>query len=88
MGENSGGIKIDEKTVKNIFQEYKIFNADVLFREDCGVRKLLITINYWGGKIDDMIDVIEGNRKFVKCLYVYNKIDQIGLEDVDEIARK
>ena len=39
-------------------------------------------------QIDDMIDVIEGNRKFVKCLYVYNKIDQIGMEDVDEIARK
>ena len=35
-----------------------------------------------------MIDVIEGNRKFVKCLYVYNKIDQASLEEVDEIARK
>ncbi len=35
-----------------------------------------------------MIDVIEGNRKFVKCLYVYNKIDQVSLEEVDEIARK
>lgn len=35
-----------------------------------------------------MIDVIEGNRKFVKCLYVYNKIDQTSLEEVDEIARR
>jgi len=24
---------------------------------------------------DDLIDVIEGNRRYVKCLYVYNKID-------------
>lgn len=39
-------------------------------------------------KIDDLIDIIEGNRKFVKCLFVYNKIDQISLEEVDEIARK
>jgi len=29
-----------------------------------------------------------GNRKYVKCLYVYNKIDTISLEEVDEIARR
>lgn len=69
--------------VKNVMQEYKIHNADVLIRDD-------ITI-------DDFIDVIEGNtyspklkgnRKYVKCLYVYNKIDTISLEEVDEIARR
>jgi ribosome-interacting GTPase 1 len=45
----------------------------VLFREDC----------------DDiaLIDVIEGNRKYIKVVYVYNKIDQICLEDVDRLAR-
>jgi uncharacterized protein len=37
--------------------------------------------------IDDLIDVIEGNRKYVKCLYVYNKIDTVSMEEVDEIAR-
>jgi hypothetical protein len=31
----------------------------LLFKEDCSV--------------DDLIDVIEGNRRYVKCLYVYNK---------------
>jgi hypothetical protein len=46
----------------------------VLFRED-------ITV-------DDFIDVVEGNRKYLKCLYVYNKIDTISLEEVDEIARR
>ena len=53
---------------------YKIHNCDVLFREDC----------------DDvqLIDVIEGNRKYIKVVYVYNKIDQICLEDVDRLARK
>jgi len=37
--------------------------------------------------IDDVIDAIEGNRKYVRCLYVYNKIDTISIEEVDMIAR-
>ena len=65
--------KIDEKMVKNIFQEYKIHNAHVNFRGDYDV--------------DDLIDCIEGNRKYVKCLYVYNKIDTISLEEVDAISK-
>lgn len=46
--------------------EYKIHNADVLVHDD--------------STIDDLIDVIEGNRKYVNCLYCYNKIDTISLE--------
>lgn len=34
--------------------------SQLLFKEDCSV--------------DDLIDVIEGNRRYVKCLYVYNKV--------------
>ena len=60
--------------VKNVLQEYKIHNADVLIRDDVTV--------------DDLIDVIEGNRKYVKCLFVYNKIDQYTIEEVDEIAHR
>ena len=45
----------------------------VLFREDATV--------------DDLIDVIEGNRKYIKCVYVYNKIDVVGIDDVDRLAR-
>lgn len=37
--------------------------------------------------VDDMIDAIEGNRKYIRCLYVINKIDTISMEEVDEIAR-
>ncbi|CAD7699858.1 unnamed protein product [Ostreobium quekettii] len=65
---------MDEKLVLRILQEYKIHNADVLFREDATV--------------DDFIDVIEGNRRYIKCLYVYNKIDICCMEEVDEIARR
>ncbi|KAG0493074.1 hypothetical protein HPP92_006472 [Vanilla planifolia] len=46
----------------------------ILFREDATV--------------DDLIDVIEGNRKYMKCIYVYNKIDVIGIDDVDRLARQ
>ena len=41
----------------------QIFNAEVLFREDATA--------------DQFIDVIQGNRKYMNCLYVYNKIDQV-----------
>lgn len=34
----------------------EIFNADVIFREDCSC--------------DDLIDVIIGNRVYMPCLYV------------------
>lgn len=57
-----------------ILHNYRIHNAEVLFREDCDV--------------DQFIDVVEGNRKYIKCLYVYNKIDTLAIEEVDEIARK
>ncbi|CEM16479.1 unnamed protein product [Vitrella brassicaformis CCMP3155] len=66
--------RLDSKTVQLVLHEYKIFNCDVVIRED--------------STADDLIDVIEGNRKYVKCLYVYNKIDCLTLEQVDELARK
>lgn len=60
--------------VYRILHGYKIHNAEVLFREDATV--------------DQFIDVIEGNRKYIKCLYVYNKVDSLSIEEVDELARK
>lgn len=66
--------KIDEKLVQMILHEYKIFNAEVLFREDCNA--------------DELIDVICANRVYLPCLYVYNKIDQISIEEVDRLAKQ
>lgn len=66
--------KIDEKMVQMILHEYKIFNAELLFREDCTA--------------DELIDVIIGKRVYLPCLYVYNKIDQISIQEVDRIARQ
>lgn len=66
--------RIDEKLVQVILHEYKIFNAEVLFREDCTA--------------DELIDVISANRVYLPCMYVYNKIDQISIEEVNRIARQ
>lgn len=37
---------------------------------------------------DDFIDVILGNRVYLKCLYCYNKIDTTSIEEVDRLARQ
>ena len=62
-----------EKLVRNILREYKIHNAHVLIREDV--------------TMDQFIDVVMGNRKYCKCVYLYNKIDMIPKEEVDRLAR-
>ena len=63
-----------DRVVYRIMHEYKMHNAEVLFRED-------ITL-------DQFIDVIEGNRRYVKCMYLYNKVDTITVEQMDRLARQ
>jgi ribosome-interacting GTPase 1 len=65
--------KIDEKMVRSIFAEYRIHNAHVKFNGDYDV--------------DDLIDCIEGNRKYMRCIYVYNKIDTISIEEIEEMTK-
>ncbi|EAN76885.1 developmentally regulated GTP-binding protein, putative [Trypanosoma brucei brucei TREU927] len=64
---------MSEGLAKDILKDYGIHNADVIIRED-------ITI-------DQFIDVIEGNRKYMPCLYIYNKIDTITMEEMDRLSR-
>ncbi len=33
--------------------------------------------------LDQLIDAIEGNRKYIPCIYVLNKIDQLTIEELD-----
>jgi uncharacterized protein len=62
-----------EKLVTQILKEYRITSADVLAREE-------ITV-------DQLVDVIQGNREYKPCLYLYNKIDTVTIEEVDQLAR-
>ncbi|KAJ5602699.1 hypothetical protein N7537_005655 [Penicillium hordei] len=81
----AGGMKIsfatppknlDEKMVYNVLRDYKILNCEVLVRDE-------------NATIDDFIDVImKDHRKYIRCLYVYNKVDSIGLEFLDALARE
>ncbi|KAL4243114.1 Developmentally regulated GTP-binding protein [Abortiporus biennis] len=66
--------KTDEKTIRTILAGYKLHNCDVMIRED-------ITT-------DEFIDVLIGTRKYIPCLYVYNKIDAISLEQLDKLAHE
>ena len=66
--------KTNGKQIIRLYDDFyfQIFNAEVLFRDDCTA--------------DQFIDVIMGNRVYMNCLYVYNKIDQVSLEEVDRLA--
>lgn len=56
--------ELDNDTVKTILSEYRIHNADITLRYDA--------------TSDDLIDVIEGNRIYVPCIYLLNKIGNIS----------
>ena len=64
---------LDEETVKNILSEYKIQHADVKLHED--------------STDEELIDVIEGSRIYVPCIYAINKIDQITVEELDLLTK-
>ncbi|KAL0246633.1 hypothetical protein GEMRC1_007844 [Eukaryota sp. GEM-RC1] len=65
--------KIDLKTVTTVLHDFKINNAEVLYREDLGV--------------DALIDVLSKNRVYMPCVVAYNKIDNIVMEEIDRLAR-
>lgn len=62
----------------SILQQYKLFNIDLVIHEDAS--------------IDDFIDILEeagtAPRKYCRCLYVYNKIDMLSVQQVDDLARQ
>ena len=57
--------------IKTILKEYKISNCDIIIKDK---------INE-----DQIIDIIEGDRKYIPCLYVMNKIDDLSMEELDII---
>ncbi|KAJ5223555.1 Ribosome-interacting GTPase 2 [Penicillium chermesinum] len=81
----AGGLKItfqnppknlDEKMIYHVLRDYKILNGEVLVRDE-------------NATVDDFIDVVmKDHRKYIRCLYVYNKIDSVSLEFLDQLARE
>jgi small GTP-binding protein len=64
---------LDTELVTAICREYRILSADIRMQGDYTE--------------EDLIDVIEGNRVYVPCIYVCNKIDQITLEELELLDR-
>ena len=54
--------ELDLDLCKLILAEYKIHNADILLKYD--------------STADDLIDIVEGNRVYVPCIYLLNKIGE------------
>jgi len=64
---------LDDEVVKRVCAEYRLNSVDVCCKED--------------STVDELIDVIEGNRAYIPCVYVLNKIDQITIEELDLLDR-
>ena len=87
---------LDEKMLYNIRKDYKMLNCEVLVRDEYGKdiqapaeSMKRARADLWPATVDDFIDVImKDHRKYIKCLYVYNKIDSISLDFLDKLARE
>src|SRR3989338_8492895 len=64
---------LDERTITSVLKEYKMINADIVIRED-------ITV-------DQLIDIVEGNKKYIPAVIVLNKIDMVD-EKTIQTARE
>lgn len=67
-------LDLDEELIKSVLSEYRIHNADVLIRENIDV--------------DQLIDAILGNRKYLPGLVVINKIDLADEHIIRECREK
>ena len=65
--------KLDKKTIEDILREFKLNNAGIVIRENIDV--------------DQLIDIIEGHKKYVPSIIVLNKIDMISHEELGRINR-
>ncbi len=66
--------KLDEKTILAIMSEYGIHNANIVIRDD-------ITV-------DQLIDVLIGNRVYLPAIALLNKADLVSKEYIKELQNK
>ncbi|MEK6900494.1 MAG: GTPase, partial [Nanoarchaeota archaeon] len=67
-------IDIEDETIKQIMREFKQVNADVLIRSPIDV--------------DDFIDIIEGNKKYLPAITCITKSDLTDAATVDKVKRQ
>ena len=66
--------KVGYETLAAILKEFKIMNADVVIRDDID--------------IDQFIDAIEGNRKYVHSLTCVTKADLLNDKELQELKER
>ena len=66
--------KLSNDTIKSILKEFRLNNADVVIRSVIDA--------------DEMIDIIEGNKKYIPMLTVMNKIDLVDDERLEELNQE
>lgn len=64
---------LDKKTVQEMLKEFKINNADVVIRTNVTA--------------DQLIDVIEGSKKYIPSIVVVNKTDLATVKQIDDARR-
>lgn len=67
-------IDVEDETLKRILREFKTVNADVLIRSRIDV--------------DDFIDVIESNKKYLPALTVVTKVDLAKKIDINKAKKE
>lgn len=65
---------LDHDTIRATLTEYKLHNCQVLLHCDATV--------------DDLIDVVEGNRVYMPCIYVINKVDMVSIPAAEYYAKQ
>ncbi|KAF9762942.1 Developmentally-regulated GTP-binding protein 2 [Nosema granulosis] len=79
----SGGINISssveltktsENTIRAILKEYKINNCNLYVKEDISE--------------DQVLDILNKNVVYMKCIYCYNKVDELTYEDFLQLANE
>jgi ribosome-interacting GTPase 1 len=84
---------IDHDEIKAVLAEYRIANADVAFRCDATVDELIDVVGKSGDRsclakrMPANDGTAEGNRVYIPCIYVLNKIDAISIEELDLLYR-
>ena len=63
--------KINKETIMGILKEFRLDNSSIVVRED---------IND-----DQLIDVIEGNKKYIPAITVLNMIDMVSAKELERI---
>ncbi|KAJ5908410.1 Ribosome-interacting GTPase 2 [Penicillium taxi] len=89
---------LDEKIIFNVLRDYKILNGEVLVRDEYGPRdshnRRLHRCYYEGSpQIYPLVNstayvLSRVSTNIVGSLYVYNKIDSVSLEFLDQLARE